>query len=47
VIPPDHLPKPGTDFIVVAVGVPTAREEIRQWFAARRYRELEDFLFLA
>jgi glycosyltransferase involved in cell wall biosynthesis len=47
VVFPDDLPKPGTDFIVVAVGAPTARDEIREWFTARHYRELDDFLFLA
>ncbi|HNR34638.1 MAG TPA: glycosyltransferase [Candidatus Hydrogenedentes bacterium] len=47
VIWPDILPGPGETFIVVAVGAPTAREEIRAWLIPRGYRELRDFVFLA
>jgi glycosyltransferase involved in cell wall biosynthesis len=47
VIPPEDLPPPGTDFIVVAVGAPNARDEIRGWLTGHGYRELADFLFLA
>ncbi len=47
VIAPEDLPAPGDAFTVIAVGAPTAREEIRAWFAPRGYTELRDFLFLA
>jgi len=47
VIWPDALPGPGETFIVVAVGAPTAREEVRAWLNPRGYRELTDYLFLA
>lgn len=47
VISPEELPEPGADFIVVAVGAPNARNEIRKWLEPRGYRELEHFLFLA
>ncbi len=47
VIPPEELPAPGKVFIVVAVGAPGARAEIRAWFGPRNYRELKDYLFLA
>lgn len=47
VISPDDLPQPGETFVVVAVGAPEAREEIRAWFAPRGYVELRDYLFLA
>jgi len=47
VVAPEDLPAPGAAFIVVAVGAPNAREEIREWLAARGYVELEHYLFLA
>ena len=47
VIAPLELPRPGEGFTVVAVGAPGAREDIRGWFSARGYTELEDFVFLA
>lgn len=47
VIPPDDLPQPGHTYIVIAVGAPNARIEIRDWLRPRGYRELDDFLFLA
>ncbi len=47
VILPEELPAPGDTFILVAVGAPGAREEIRAWFEPRGYRELADYLFLA
>lgn len=47
VIAAEELPGPGEAFVVVAVGAPGAREEIRDWFESRGYAELEDFLFLA
>jgi glycosyltransferase involved in cell wall biosynthesis len=47
VISPDELPRPGQTFIVIAVGAPNAREEIRAWFEPRGYKELRDYLFLS
>jgi glycosyltransferase involved in cell wall biosynthesis len=47
VIAPDDLPRPGTTFIIIAVGAPGAREEIRAWLTPRGYSELRDFLFVA
>lgn len=47
VIAPDDLPGPNTTFIVIAVGAPGAREEIRAWLRPRGYLELRDFLFVA
>lgn len=47
VIPPGDLPPPGTGFVVVAVGAPGARDEIRSWLNARNYAELDDFLFIS
>jgi glycosyltransferase involved in cell wall biosynthesis len=47
VISPEELPKPGVAMTVVAVGAPTARDEIREWFQPRGYEELKDFVFLA
>ncbi|MCX5758406.1 MAG: glycosyltransferase [Candidatus Hydrogenedentes bacterium] len=47
VIWPEALPPPGESFIVIAVGAPTAREEIRAWLGPRGYQELADYLFLA
>lgn len=47
VIHPDELPPPGDKLIVVAVGAPGARDEIRAWFSERGYTEVDDFLFLA
>lgn len=47
VIAPDALPPPGCALILVAVGAPGARDEIRAWLEPRGYRESHDFLFLA
>jgi len=47
VITPEALPPPGATFIVVAVGTPGARDDIRARLAPRGYRELQDYLFLA
>ncbi|MBN2311256.1 MAG: glycosyltransferase [Candidatus Hydrogenedentes bacterium] len=47
VIAPDDLPGPGETFIVVAVGAPGARAEIRAWLAPRGYVEQEDYAFVA
>lgn len=40
------IPPPGVASIVVAVGTPGAREDIRGRLESRGYREMEDFLFL-
>lgn len=47
IIAPENLPPPGHAYVVVAVGAPSARDEIRDWFISHGYRELEDFIFLA
>jgi len=47
VIDPEDLPGPGDAYVVVAVGAPGAREEIRAWLQPRGYRELDHYLFLA
>jgi len=47
VIAPEELPAPGEPFIVVAVGAPGARDEIREWLGPRGYVERSDFLFVA
>jgi glycosyltransferase involved in cell wall biosynthesis len=47
VIAADDLPVPGETFILVAVGAPGARDDIRAWFTPRGYVELRDYLFLA
>ena len=47
VITPEALPPPGATFIVVTVGTPGARDDIRARLAPRGYRELQDYLFLA
>lgn len=47
VIAPVDLPRPENAYLLVAVGAPTARQEIRDWLTPRGYRELEHFLFLA
>ncbi|HPO14472.1 MAG TPA: glycosyltransferase family 2 protein [Candidatus Hydrogenedentes bacterium] len=47
IIPPDHLPPPGSTFIVIAVGSPGAREDIRAWLNPKGYIETKDYLFLA
>ncbi|HOJ33708.1 MAG TPA: glycosyltransferase [Candidatus Hydrogenedentes bacterium] len=47
VIAPDDLPPPKSLFIVITVGAPGAREEIRDWLTKRRYTETEDFVFVA
>ena len=45
VIPPDALPDDA--FVVIAVGAPTARQEIRAWMTVRGFREGDNYLFLA
>lgn len=47
VIAPDDLPSPGQVFVIIAVGAPGARDEIRQFFAPRGYQECDDFVFVA
>ena len=47
VIAPHELPRPGACFVVIAVGTPGARDEIRDWLKPRGYQELRDYLFLA
>lgn len=47
VIAPDDLPPPGSCMILIAVGAPGARDEIRAWLNPRGYRETVDHLFLA
>jgi hypothetical protein len=47
VISPEQLPPPGTTFVVIAVGTPGARDEIRDWLHLHGFRELKDYLFLA
>lgn len=47
VIAAEELPAPGESFVVVAVGAPGARVEIREWFCSRGYVELTDFVFVA
>lgn len=47
VIAPDDLPPPGAVLILVAVGAPGARDEIRAWLTPRGYRETADYWFIA
>ena len=47
VVPPAALDPPGSRRIVVAVGVPGARAQLRAWFAPRGYTEGRDYLFVA
>lgn len=47
VVAPDDLPRPGETYIVVAVGAPGARDDIRAWLGPRGYEELRDYVFLA
>jgi len=47
VVAPDDLPPPGTCRILVAVGAPGARDEIRAWLGPRGYQESVDYIFVA
>lgn len=47
VAPPEALPPPGEVFIVVTVGAPGARDEIRNWLNPRGYTETRDYRFFA
>lgn len=44
---PDDLPPPGCCRILIAVGAPGARDEIRAWLNPRGYQEGADYIFLA
>lgn len=47
VIRPEDLPEPGTCFVVIAVGTPGAREDIRQHAGRLGFEEVRDFCFIA
>lgn len=47
VIPPEGLPPPGECVILVAVGTPGARDDIRERLCPRGYCESEQFRFIA
>lgn len=47
VIACEEAPRPNEAFVVVAVGAPGARDEIRRWFDHRNYREIDDYVFVA
>lgn len=47
VIAPEELPPPGESFVLITVGTPGARDDIRGRMAPRGYVELRDYLFLA
>jgi len=47
IIPPDQLPRAGECVILVAVGAPGARSNIREWLEPRGYQEGRDFWFIA
>jgi len=47
VIRPEDLPAPGACFVVVAVGTPGARDEIRARAGRLGFREGEDYCFIA
>ncbi len=47
VIPPGELPPPGSVIVLIAVGTPGARDEIRAKLTPRGYQEGIDFLFIA
>ncbi|NUM55580.1 MAG: glycosyltransferase [Candidatus Hydrogenedentes bacterium] len=47
VIAPEGLPPSRSAYVLVAVGAPGAREEIRGWFAPRGYEESRDYRFIA
>lgn len=47
VIAMSELPPPGEVFILIAVGAPGARDEIRAWLGPRGYREVTDYRFIA
>ena len=47
IVSPENIRAMGRDFIVIAVGAPGARNEIRQWLARQAYTEVKDFIFVA
>ena len=47
VLGPDDLPAPSESFILVAVGAPGARDEIRSWLSEHGHVELRDYIFIA
>ncbi len=47
VVDTEELPAPGQVFVIVAVGAPGAREEIRQFLTPRGYVEGTDYRFVA
>ena len=47
IIAPENIRAMGRHFIVIAVGAPGARDEIRQWLAQQAYTEVKDFVFVA
>jgi len=47
IIAPNEINTFRCDFIVIAVGAPGARDEIRQWLVRQAYTEVKDFIFLA
>jgi len=48
VIAPDDLPPPSSDLrVLIAVGAPGAREQIRAWLKSRSYGEGEHYWFIA
>ena len=47
IIAPEEIEAHGRPFIVIAVGAPGARDEIRQWLAQQAYTEVRDFIFVA
>lgn len=47
VIAPETLPAPGETFVLIAVGAPGARDEIREWLTPRGYVERVDYAFIA
>ena len=47
IVSPENIRAMGRDFIVIAVGAPGARDEIRQWLVRQAYTEVKDFIFVA
>lgn len=47
VIAPEEIPPAGEQFIIIAVGAPGARSDIREWLAFHGYREGKHYLFVA
>ena len=47
VIPPEQLPPPGQAVILIAVGAPGARNEIRDYLHPKHYKEPKQFRFIA